>query len=917
MSLFKFPNLRLTIKLPMLIVLTALSVAMAACLTASLMASNSSEQLIRNHLSDLAASKRDAIENQLGTMRNDLRGTADNPAVQRMLEKLSIGYKILSAEDRARLPGKYVPGGALPASDGRGLTDFYGSAYEPVHTLFRSYAVDHGYSDILFIDRDGNVVYSARKRGEFARNVHADGGSLPLLPGLFDLMKDHAAGSTSISDFEDYGPARQPILFAATPVYQKLGTLQDFVGVLLFEIPGGSFDQILNAPEGFSDRGEALLVGQDGLLRSNSRFGRIGDILKGRFDLSAPGGPSGPAGGGGTKGDTMWSAAPLGTDRFHWSVVATESVSTAFRPVEQMVISIIMICLIVTLVLTLASVVIARRVAWPVEQLVDRFKAALDNMPHGLAMFDDASRLILCNSAYARLYQLPEELIGAATPLARILEFRQAAGSGPADDQVDPGAGPLTAAYASRSLLADGRTVDMTYSQIPTGGYVTTHEDVTQQISAEARIHHLATHDLLTGLPNRGQLGERLAKALGRLRQGRSLAVFCLDLDHFKFVNDTLGHQIGDVLLQAMTTRLAACLKPSDMLARLGGDEFIVLQIGLASLDEAETLARQLIEAMSEPFSLQGHQVSVGISIGIALAPMDGADPDMLLKKADIALYRAKAEGRGAYRFFETGMDARLQKRRMLELDLKRAFAAGEFEMFYQPIVNAISSEIIGFEALIRWRHPELGMIPPLDFIPIAEEMGLIVPLGNWIIRQACADAVTWPRPVKVAINISPVQFKSPTLSHVVVAALAETGLSPSRLEVEITESVLLTGRESAVAILHHLRSLGIKIAMDDFGTGYSSLSYLRSFPFDKIKIDRSFVMELGTTEDCVAIVKAVAGLGANLGMVTTAEGVETLEQLQKVREQGCDEVQGYYFSAPRPAHEVAGLLGAPVRAVA
>ena len=913
MSVFKFPDLRLTIKLPILIVLTAISVAAVACLTASLMASSASEQLIRDHLIDIAAAKRDAVALQLQTTRNDLLGTADNPTVQHMLDKLAIGFKLLSSEQRASLPVKYAASPAQ-ATDSSGLTDFYGKAYDPIHALFRSFAAEHRYDDILFVDRDGNIVYSVSKRGDFVRNVRTDAAALQLVADLFTRLKDRPSGTTVISDFKDYGPAGHPVSYAGTPVYQKLGSAADFVGVLLFETPGSSLDQMLAATEGLSRSGEALLVGQDGLLRSHPRLTVAEEGFMGPIDL--PGWSADRESGGGAAGeDRIWSAAPLTTDQFRWSVVATESARTVFRPVQRMIVSIILICLMVTIVLTLVSLVLARRVARPVDQLVDRFKAALDNMPHGLAMFDDGGRLILCNSAYAQLYDLPPSLVGERTPLSSILDFRRSTGSDPIDDDQERAGTGIPS--GSLSALKDGRTIDVTYSPIPTGGYVTTHEDVTQQIRAEARIHHLATHDALTGLPNRGLLGERLGQALLQLQHGGTLALFCLDLDRFKLVNDTLGHQAGDALLQATTSRLAGCLGSRDMLARLGGDEFIILQSGLDSPDHAGDLARRLLEVMAEPFVLEGHQASVGVSIGIAFAPIDGNDPDLLLKKADIALYRAKAEGRGAYRFFEPGMDARLQKRRLLELDLKRAFENKEFQLYYQPIVDATTSEIVGFEALIRWRHPELGMIPPLEFIPVAEDMGLIVPLGNWTIRQACADAVSWPKPVRVAVNISAVQFRSDTLPHVVVAALAETGLAASRLEIEITESVLLTGRETALTALHHLRGLGIKIAMDDFGTGYSSLSYLRSFPFDKIKIDRSFVMELGTTADCVAIVRAVAGLGANLGMVTTAEGVETLEQLRQVREQGCNEVQGYYFSPPCPAAEVAGLLNGPMLAVA
>jgi diguanylate cyclase (GGDEF)-like protein len=386
--------------------------------------------------------------------------------------------------------------------------------------------------------------------------------------------------------------------------------------------------------------------------------------------------------------------------------------------------------------------------------------------------------------------------------------------------------------------------------------------------------------------------------------------VLCLDLDRFKHVNDTLGHSIGDALLRAVTERLVGCVRDTDTVARLGGDEFAIIQASGEGGADASTLAQRVIDAVSPPYDLDAHQVVVGVSIGIAVAPEDGAQPDELLKNADLALYRAKTDGRGIYRFFEAEMDARMQARRALEADLRRALSIGEFELYYQPLVNVKSREITGFEALLRWHHPERGLVLPEEFISVAEEIGLMVPLGEWVLRRACQEAATWPAGINVSVNLSPVQFKSRNLVTAVTTALSSAALSASRLDLEITEALLLEGSESTLATLHQLRDLGARISMDDFGTGYSSLSYLRSFPFDKIKIDRSFIRNLGEEKSSIAIVRAVTGLGISLGMTTTAEGVETDEQFEKLRAEGCTEVQGYLFSQPRPASELAALFG-------
>jgi diguanylate cyclase (GGDEF)-like protein len=420
----------------------------------------------------------------------------------------------------------------------------------------------------------------------------------------------------------------------------------------------------------------------------------------------------------------------------------------------------------------------------------------------------------------------------------------------------------------------------------------------------------MSRHDALTDLPNRVMFREQLDDALKRLPRGQTIAVLSLDLDRFKSVNDTLGHPIGDSLLRSVGDRLRRVLRDNDLIARFGGDEFVVAQLGVEQPQGATALSTRIIEALSAPYSVDGHQVVIGATVGIALAPADGTEADQLLKNGDMALYRAKNEGRGTYRFFEPEMDARMQARRTLELDLRRALIQGEFEVFYQPIINLKNDEPSGFEALVRWRHPERGMVPPGDFIPLAEEIGLIVPIGEWVLRQACFDAVGWPKDIGVAVNLSPAQFRSKNLLQTVISALAASGLEPARLELEITESVMLVEYATTLETLHRLRELGVRIAMDDFGTGYSSLSYLRSFPFDKIKIDRSFIDRIGDASS-LAIIRAVTGLSESLGMATTAEGVETAEQLDRVRSEGCTEVQGFLFSKPQPASEVNRMLAA------
>jgi diguanylate cyclase (GGDEF)-like protein len=543
----------------------------------------------------------------------------------------------------------------------------------------------------------------------------------------------------------------------------------------------------------------------------------------------------------------------------------------------------------------------------------ERFNAAVNNMPLGFCMVDDQQRLVATNEKYGEIYRLPPDMILPGTPLRTSLEYRAKNGHFGFDLGPDFVEQRLAAARAPEPWhitreTQDGRTISVLHQPLAGGGSLSTHEDITARRRAEAQIAHMAHYDALTDLPNRVLFREHLVKVLEGVDRGK-LAVLCIDLDRFKAVNDTLGHPIGDALLQAVGDRLRASARPNDLVARLGGDEFAIVQAGTEQPSGAIALATRLIATIAKPFELDGHQVAINASVGISIAPNDGIDPDKLLKSADMALYRAKSDGRDSYRFFEPDMDAKMQLRRKMEIDLRRALTLGEFEVYYQPLITLKTEKICGFEALLRWRHPERGIILPMEFIPIAEEIGLIGQIGAWVLKRACLEAAGWPDNVNIAVNLSPAQFKHRAIVLDVVAALGASGLPAHRLEIEITETVLLQDTETTVRTLDELRDLGVRISMDDFGTGYSSLAYLQKFPFDKIKIDRSFVENLAEHPQSIAIVRAVMALSISLGMKTTAEGVETEEQLRRLKEEGCTEVQGYLFSRPVPAAEAAHLL--------
>jgi diguanylate cyclase (GGDEF)-like protein len=543
-------------------------------------------------------------------------------------------------------------------------------------------------------------------------------------------------------------------------------------------------------------------------------------------------------------------------------------------------------------------------------------RETLDNMTQGVVMFNADATLVVSNDRYIDMYGLSKDVIKPGCTLRQLLEHRYAVGLLTGD--TTKYYNDILEQVRSREVFSwevttgDGRAVHIVNKPMVGGGWVVTHEDVTQQKEFEARIAHMAHHDPLTDLPNRTLFGEKLEAALSWHKRDEQLAVLFIDLDNFKNINDTLGHQVGDALLKTVAERLRECVRETDVVARLGGDEFVIVQTKVGGPADVAQFARRVRETIIHPYELDDHHVIVDTSIGIALAPSDGSTSDELIKNADLALYGAKASGRGTFSFFEQAMDARMIARHEMELDLRRALVNGEFELHYQPLVNLEHNRICTCEALLRWTHPVRGQVSPDNFIPVAEESGLITRIGDWVIRTACEEAATWPEDITLAINISPAQFRNENLIKVVTHALAASGLKPERLELEITEAILLESTEVTLETLSRLRAFGIRIAMDDFGTGYSSLSYLQKFPFDKIKIDGSFVNALSDdAPESSAVIRAVTGLASSFRMATTAEGVETEEQLGLVRSLGCTEMQGHLFSKARSATELAELLAA------
>jgi diguanylate cyclase (GGDEF)-like protein len=545
-------------------------------------------------------------------------------------------------------------------------------------------------------------------------------------------------------------------------------------------------------------------------------------------------------------------------------------------------------------------------------QKSQQFETTLANLPQGLCMFDQDMRVVVANEQYARLYDLSPQEVAPGTPLADLVDLRVARGIY-ASGRDRPELSCASESGGFLHYLSSGRIIAVNRYAMPGGGWVSQHEDVTVAHKAMERVNFLARHDSLTHLVNRAQLIESLTENLERLRRGVGcgVCVFLLDLDMFKAVNDSLGHGVGDSLLKQVGERLRSAMRSIDVVARLGGDEFAILFMldEQGKRDGARIVAERLLTVIGAPYAIDQHKVAVGASIGIAAAPEDGLDVEGLISKADLALYKAKAGGRNAFRFYDATLESEARQRRNLHLDLHAAIEGEQFELHYQPIVAAATREVVCVEALVRWRHPRDGLIGPDRFIPIAEETGLIAPLGEWILSRACRDALSWPDSVNVAVNISPVQFKKGNLLESIESVLAETGLPAGRLDVEITENVFMKDSAENLAILRGIKQLGVAISLDDFGSGYSSLGYIRAFPLDRIKIDRSFIAEALQNRECAAIVSTIVTLARYLDIATVAEGVETDEQQQFLRAAGCTYFQGYLFGRPMPATEIFARL--------
>ncbi|MGO7559350.1 putative bifunctional diguanylate cyclase/phosphodiesterase [Rhizobium johnstonii] len=543
------------------------------------------------------------------------------------------------------------------------------------------------------------------------------------------------------------------------------------------------------------------------------------------------------------------------------------------------------------------------------------FEIILNNLPLGLSVFDADQRLTLSNIRFRQLFDLTAEDLTAGATIADLtakMRGRESTKPGRRTGRHSPATAKSSGLRRREWLMDDGRIIQSMVTILSDGSNISIHADITEDRRAAERITYLAHHDPLTGLPNRIHFREQVDATLAERKPDEQIALVHLNLDRFKSINNTMGVSAGDKILQQVAERVRASAGSENTLARLASDEFAILQTGKQQPWNVTALAEQIRRELSEPFFHGEKQVELSVSMGIAIAPEDGEETDILLKNAGVALSHAKADGRKRERFFAGEMEAQMQLRHALEADLKAAVENEEFELHYQPLYDLSQRRICGFEALIRWNHPVRGRVPPMDFIPLAEEVGLVVDIGRWVLRRACNDAALWPEGIKIAVNVSAIQFSSSDLTRDVSEALAAAALSPSRLELEITESVLMENLSEVLPILHALKERGIRISMDDFGTGYSSLSYLSSFPFDKIKIDRSFVNDIVDNREAHAIMHAIILLGDALGMRVTVEGVETVEQLALLECEECDEIQGYHISPPRPACDVPHLLSLP-----
>jgi len=533
---------------------------------------------------------------------------------------------------------------------------------------------------------------------------------------------------------------------------------------------------------------------------------------------------------------------------------------------------------------------------------------AIEKLPHGLSQFDAENQLVLYNPKFLEFYSLDDNSVVPGMNFEKLL--LQIHDETLRDAFAEVAKSKLGFVETTRvQIPSNDSWISLSCEELDDKSYVVLHEDLGRITDDRQRIDKSSTEDSLTGLWNRETFCDRLDSRFDQLDENQELAILFIDLDHFKPVNDMLGHHIGDRLLQAAAQRIKQLTRGTDLVGRLGGDEFVICQIETPQPHGSRALAKRIVDALAKPFDIESHSLYIGASVGVALAPYDADTAEEMLKNADLALYKAKSDGRGNVRYYEPALSENANIRRDLETEMRLGIDAEQFVLNYQPVMDLASDRIVGLEALVRWEHPRLGRIPPDRFIPLAEETGLIIPLGEWVLRKACHDAASWNDSVRIAVNVSPVQLRNRNFALAVHSALEDANLSPHRLELEITETALMVETDLVIALLYQLRKIGVKIAMDDFGTGYSSINYLRKFPFDKIKIDRSFVSGNAAGDDSLALIKMIAALGFTLGVKTTAEGVETDLEKSTVRDAGCTEIQGYLLSKPLPSNEIAVLL--------
>ncbi|MGP8122196.1 MAG: EAL domain-containing protein [Xanthobacteraceae bacterium] len=608
-------------------------------------------------------------------------------------------------------------------------------------------------------------------------------------------------------------------------------------------------------------------------------------------------------------------AAARRLSHFPIAVAVSTTVDAALADWKELRNFLITVAALVGLVIAGVLLLIVRELIRQYDSARRQLDTAINNMTQGLVLYDGSARVVFTNRRYIEMYGLSPDVVKPGCHFRDVMRHRQETGSfgGNVDEFCSTVLYHVAQGTTTHKILETehGRAIQIVNKPLPGGGWVATLEDVTERRRAEEKIAHLAHFDALTDLPNRVLFRDHLEQMLAKAKDGSGFALVYIDIDEFKGINDSLGHQVGDELLRAIGIQLRRCVGGDDFVARLGGDEFAIILTSARDLAQITAVVDRLHHSIRQPHQCLSHHLLTDASIGIALAPQDGTDIDQLIKHADLAMYAAKADGRRAFRFFEPAMDASAKARRELEQDLRQAIVRGEFEVHYQPLVNLASDQVSGCEALLRWRHPVRGMVSPAEFIPVAEDTGLINELGEWVIATACTEAATWPSHVRLAVNVSPVQFEPQTLALKVAAALAHSGLPANRLELEITEAVVIGDDAAALETLHQLRDMGVRIALDDFGTGYSSLSYLQRFPFDKIKIDRSFVKDLAEPTGSSSIVQAVVNIAGARSMTTTAEGVETRNQRDLLRRLGCTEMQGFLISPAVPAAAIRELLHA------